>query len=80
VKNTPVLVRQQATQLRKLVATGAPKVERAENRRQAMAQARKQAREKREREREREEAMVGLPATHEQRNAVKCSAVKSAML
>lgn len=78
MKNTPVLVRQQATQLRKLVATGAPKVERAENRRQAMAQARKQAREKRERERE--EAMVGLPATHEQRNAVKCSAVKSAML
>jgi len=63
VKNTPVLVRQQATQLRKLVATGAPKVERAENRRQAMAQARKQAREKRERERERRRWWGCLPHT-----------------
>jgi len=67
VQNTPVLVRQQVAQLRKLVAAGASKVERAENRGQAMARAGKQAREKREereRERERRQWWGCLPHTN----------------
>jgi len=73
VQNTPVLVRQQVAQLRKLVAAGASKVERAENRGQAMARAGKQAREKRE-EREREREGNGGAACHTR--TAQCSEVQ----